>query len=40
MKQKLDEIFVASARVFHARVWTLEVEGSDHLPIFADLVIE
>lgn len=37
LRQKLDEIFVHSTRPFHTRVWTLEVDGSDHLPIFAEL---
>lgn len=40
MKQKLDEIFVASSQPFHSRVWTLDVKGSDHLPIFAEITIE
>jgi endonuclease/exonuclease/phosphatase family metal-dependent hydrolase len=39
-KQKLDEIFVAFSRTFHSRVWTLDVEGSDHLPVFAELTVE
>ncbi|HZQ06443.1 MAG TPA: endonuclease/exonuclease/phosphatase family protein [Anaerolineae bacterium] len=37
LRQKLDEIFVTSARPYRARVWTLDVYGSDHLPVFADL---
>ncbi len=39
-KQKLDEIFVGSTRPYRARVWTLDVEGSDHLPVFAELEVE
>lgn len=40
VKQKLDEIFVASARPYQTRVWTLDVHGSDHLPIFAELTFD
>ncbi len=40
LKQKLDEIFLASARAYQARVWTLDVNGSDHLPIFADITFQ
>ncbi len=39
MKQKLDEIFLASKQPYRARVWTLDVDGSDHLPIFADITL-
>lgn len=39
MRQKLDEIFVASVQPIQTRVWTLDVKGSDHLPIFAEIVI-
>ena len=39
VKQKLDEIFVASAHQVHSRVWTLDVEGSDHLPMFAEITL-
>ncbi|MBI4674845.1 MAG: endonuclease/exonuclease/phosphatase family protein [Chloroflexi bacterium] len=38
-KQKLDEIFLASAQPYQTRVWTLDVTGSDHLPIFADITL-
>lgn len=37
LRQKLDEIFVGSARPYQAKVWTLDVNGSDHLPIFANI---
>lgn len=40
LKQKLDEIFFASSHTYHARVWTLDIEGSDHLPIFADITFK
>ncbi|MCG3142261.1 MAG: hypothetical protein HDKAJFGB_03679 [Anaerolineae bacterium] len=40
LKQKLDEIFLASARAYHARVWALDVNGSDHLPIFAEITFQ
>jgi endonuclease/exonuclease/phosphatase family metal-dependent hydrolase len=39
-KQKLDEIFVASARTCRSRVWTLDVPGSDHLPMFAEITFD
>jgi endonuclease/exonuclease/phosphatase family metal-dependent hydrolase len=39
LKQKLDEIFFASALPYQTRVWTLDVNGSDHLPIFADITL-
>lgn len=40
LRQKLDEIFVASRCPIHSKVWTLDVQGSDHLPIFAEITIE
>lgn len=40
LRQKLDEIFVASSRPIRSKVWTLDVEGSDHLPIFAEISID
>lgn len=39
LRQKLDEIFAASTLPMHAHVWTLQVDGSDHLPVFADITI-
>jgi endonuclease/exonuclease/phosphatase family metal-dependent hydrolase len=39
LKQKLDEIFLASVKPYETRVWTLDVNGSDHLPIFADITL-
>lgn len=39
LKQKLDEIFLASARPYETRVWTLDVNGSDHVPIFAEITL-
>ncbi len=39
LHQKLDEIFVASARPYESKVWTLDVNGSDHLPIFANIIL-
>lgn len=39
LKQKLDEIFLASTQPYQTRVWTLDVTGSDHLPIFADITL-
>lgn len=39
LKQKLDEIFFAAALPYQTRVWTLDVNGSDHLPIFADITL-
>lgn len=40
LRQKLDEIFVSTTRTCHSRVWTLDVQGSDHLPVFAEITIE
>ncbi len=40
VKQKLDEIFVASPHTFRSRVWTLDVGGSDHLPMFAEITFD
>ena len=39
LKQKLDEIFFATALPYRTRVWTLDVNGSDHLPIFAEITL-
>lgn len=39
-RQKLDEIFAGSNRRIQTRVWTLDVKGSDHLPLFADITLE
>lgn len=39
-RQKLDEIFAGSRRRMQTRVWTLDVKGSDHLPLFADITLE
>lgn len=38
-KQKLDAIFVKSRQPFRSTCWTLNVPGSDHLPIFANIKI-
>lgn len=40
LRQKLDEIFVASRAPYRAHVWTLEIDGSDHLPVIAELEFE
>lgn len=40
LKQKLDEIFVGTSHPIHSHVWTLDVQGSDHLPIFAEITID
>jgi len=40
LRQKLDEIFVGSSHPVRSKVWTLDVDGSDHLPIFAEITIE
>lgn len=39
-RQKLDEIFLRSSHPVHSRVWTLDVKGSDHLPLFAEITLE
>lgn len=37
LRQKLDEIFVASVHPLQTRVWSLDIRGSDHIPIFAEI---
>ena len=37
IRQKLDSILVRSTLDLKLRSWTLPVEGSDHIPLFADL---
>ncbi len=37
MKQKLDAIFVGGARPLRHRTWSLDIRGSDHIPVFAEL---
>ena len=37
IKQKLDSILVRSSGGLEIRSWTIDVRGSDHIPLFADL---
>lgn len=37
LHQKLDAIFVKSARPIDYRSWTLDIPGSDHIPVFAEI---
>ena len=37
IRQKLDSILVRTPRGMKLRSWTVEVRGSDHIPLFADL---
>ncbi|HSS93118.1 MAG TPA: endonuclease/exonuclease/phosphatase family protein [Candidatus Dormibacteraeota bacterium] len=37
VRQKLDSILVRSSRELEMRSWTLQVDASDHMPLFADL---
>ena len=37
LKQKLDAIFIQQPRAVPYRSWSLEIPGSDHIPVFADL---
>lgn len=39
-RQKLDAIFVKSTRPFHYHSWSLDIPGSDHIPIFAEIELE
>ena len=40
LKQKLDAIFVGRSRPFRYHCWALEIPGSDHIPVFAELTLE
>ncbi len=40
LKQKLDAIFVRPARPVQSRAWSLEIPGSDHIPVFAEITLE
>ena len=40
MKQKLDAIFVGRSRLLHYRAWSLDIRGSDHIPVFAEVTLE
>lgn len=40
IRQKLDEIFVGSPHSFTTRVWSLDIHGSDHIPIFAQIGVD
>jgi len=39
MRQKLDAIFVQRARPIKYRSWSLDIPGSDHIPVFADITL-
>ncbi|OLD26427.1 MAG: hypothetical protein AUJ02_02455 [Chloroflexi bacterium 13_1_40CM_3_65_12] len=39
IRQKLDSILVRSPSELDLRTWTVEVRGSDHIPLFADLTL-
>lgn len=39
IKQKLDSILVRAPANVKLRSWTVEVRGSDHIPLFADLML-
>ncbi len=36
-RQKLDAIFVKSTRPIHYHSWSLDIAGSDHIPVFAEI---
>lgn len=40
IKQKLDAIFVRRDDPFLFRSWTLDAPGSDHIPVFAEIVLD
>ena len=37
LKQKLDAIFVGGRRPLRYRSWSLDIAGSDHIPVLADI---
>jgi endonuclease/exonuclease/phosphatase family metal-dependent hydrolase len=37
LRQKLDAVFARQTRPAHHRAWTLDVHGSDHIPVFVEL---
>ncbi len=40
LRQKLDAILVRRTRPLHYRSWSLDIPGSDHIPVLADLELE
>jgi endonuclease/exonuclease/phosphatase family metal-dependent hydrolase len=40
LRQKLDAIFVRRSRPVHYRSWSLDIPGSDHIPVFAEITLE
>ena len=40
LKQKLDAIFIRQPQLLSYRSWSLEIPGSDHIPVFAELRLE
>lgn len=40
LRQKLDAIFVRSRRPMRYRSWTLDILGSDHIPVFAEIELD
>lgn len=40
LKQKLDAIFIRQPQLRSYRSWSLEIPGSDHIPVFAELRLE
>jgi endonuclease/exonuclease/phosphatase family metal-dependent hydrolase len=40
LKQKLDAIFIRQPLSVPYRSWSLEIPGSDHIPVFAELQLE
>ncbi len=40
MKQKLDAIFVRPTQPVRYRAWSLDIPGSDHIPVFAEITME
>ncbi len=38
LKQKLDAIFIKYAHRTRCRSWSLDIAGSDHIPVFAEIV--
>ncbi len=40
LKQKLDAIFIQPTQPVRYRAWSLDVPGSDHIPVFAEMAME
>jgi endonuclease/exonuclease/phosphatase family metal-dependent hydrolase len=39
IRQKLDAIFIRHASPLQSRAWSLDIAGSDHIPVFAEIIV-